>query len=196
MDGFRPPGSRPVSKTKKTRGDAKTPSRPTDESYRAWRPPPLSHPSVHGPTDSTEERMGLPATETSTRWDSVGSAPAVSNEGLRQHRRVALSAEIHLESESNLYAGITNNISEGGVFVATPNLLDRGTVLDLEFSVPDGGPPIRTTGLVRWIREDLDSIEGPPGMGVQFVELDEAARRRLERFVQMRDTIYFDDDLF
>jgi uncharacterized protein (TIGR02266 family) len=138
--------------------------------------------------------MGLPATDISTRWESVAHTPTVSADGIRHHRRVSLSTEIHLGSESNLYAGLTNNLSRGGVFVATPDLLAKGTVLDLEFSIPDGGPPIRTTGLVRWIREDLDSIEGPPGMGVQFVELDEHVRGRLERFVELRDTLYYDDD--
>ena len=140
--------------------------------------------------------MGLPAAEISARWESVASAPTPDATGVRRHRRIAVTAEVHLESESNLYAGITNNLSEGGVFVATPELLAKGTVLDLEFSIPDGGPPIRTTAVVRWIREDLDSIEGPPGMGVQFVELGEKTQRRLERFVQLRDTLYYDEDLF
>jgi uncharacterized protein (TIGR02266 family) len=140
--------------------------------------------------------MGLPAADISARWESVASTPTTDATAVRRHRRVSVRAEVHLESESNLYAGITNNLSEGGVFVATPELLAKGTVLDLEFSIPDGGPPIRTTAMVRWIREDLDSIEGPPGMGVQFVELPETAKRRLERFVELRDTLYYDEDLF
>ncbi len=115
---------------------------------------------------------------------------------VRRHRRVGLRTEVHLESASNLYAGLTNNISEGGLFVASDQLLPRGSVLDLEFSLPDGGPPVRTTGVVRWLREDLDSIEEPPGMGVQFVELSEATRTRLERWVKLRDTLYYDEDLF
>ncbi len=140
--------------------------------------------------------MGLPAADISTHWESVASAPTFDTDKVRKHRRVAVAAEVHLESESNLYAGITNNISEGGVFVATPQLLAKGTVLDLEFSIPDGGPPIRTTAVVRWLREDLDDIEGPPGIGVQFVELGDTAKARLERFVELRDTMYYDEDLF
>ena len=136
------------------------------------------------------------ATEASTQWDSVACHGAMSSDSTRQHRRVALRTEVHLESESNLYAGITNNLSEGGLFVAAESLLAKGTVLDLEFSIPDGGPPIRTTGVVRWLREDLEGIESPPGMGVQFVELSERARTRLECFVQHRDTLYFDDEIF
>ena len=140
--------------------------------------------------------MGLPAADISTHWDSVASSPCVDPAPVRRHRRVTVAAEVHLESESNLYAGITNNISQGGVFVATPELLGKGTVLDLEFSIPDGGPPIRTTGVVRWLRENLEDIEGPPGMGVQFVELAEPAKRRLECFVELRDTLYYDEDVF
>ncbi len=139
--------------------------------------------------------MGYPATDISTQWDSVARAPSVNTRRVRRHCRTTIAAEVHLESESNLYAGITNNLSQGGVFVATPELMCKGTVLDLEFSIPDGGPPIRTTRIVRWLREDLDNTEGAPGMGVQFVELAERARRRLERFVELRDTLYYDEDL-
>jgi uncharacterized protein (TIGR02266 family) len=139
--------------------------------------------------------MGLPAADIATHWDSVASSGSLDG-AIRRHRRVTIAAEVHLESESNLYAGITNNLSEGGLFVATADLLAKGTVLDLEFSIPDGGPPIRTTGVVRWLREDLEHIEAPPGMGIQFVELADATRHRLERFVQQRDTLYHDEDLF
>ncbi len=135
-------------------------------------------------------------TGASTHWDSVASHASPSVGATRQHRRVSLRTEVHLESDSNFYAGIANNVSQGGLFVASERLLAKGSVLDLEFSIPDGGPSIRTTGLVRWLREDLEGIEGPPGMGVQFVELDERARERLEIFVQHRDTLYYDDDLF
>jgi uncharacterized protein (TIGR02266 family) len=139
--------------------------------------------------------MGLPAADIATHWETITSGASM-NGAVRRHRRVLVAAEVHLESDSNLYAGITNNVSEGGVFVATRNLLAKGTVLDLEFTLPDGGPSIRTTGVVRWLREDLEHIEAPPGMGIQFVELADAARNRLERFVEKRDTLYYDEDLF
>lgn len=111
----------------------------------------------------------------------------------RRHERASLATEVHLTSASNIYTGLADNVSEGGLFVATTEFLPRGTVIDLAFSLPDGGPPIRTSGVVRWIREDLDEIEEPPGMGVQFVELSEAARARLERFVSHRGTIFYED---
>ncbi len=113
----------------------------------------------------------------------------------RRYQRASLRTEVDLVSESNLYAGITNNISEGGLFVASEELLQLGTVIDLVFSLPDDGPPLRITGIVRWVREDLEAIEAPPGMGVQFVGLEETARRRLERFIHQRDTYYYDEDL-
>jgi uncharacterized protein (TIGR02266 family) len=129
-----------------------------------------------------------------TTWEADPMASPGIDAG-RRHRRIGLRTEVHLESDSNFYTGLTNNLSEGGLFVATAELLARGTVLDLEFSLPDGGPPVRLTGVVRWIRENHENIEGPPGMGVQFVELDDRTQARLERFVHMRDTLYYDDDL-
>lgn len=139
--------------------------------------------------------MSTAVASIATQWDVEHVAAPGAEPGRRQ-RRISLRTAVHLESDSNLYAGVTNNLSEGGLFVAATELLARGTVLDLEFSLPDGGPPIRTTGVVRWIREDLECIEEPPGMGVQFVELDERTAARLERFVEQRDTLYYDEDLF
>jgi len=139
--------------------------------------------------------MDSAAAKVAASWDVQRVAQVAADLG-RRHRRISLRTEVHLESVSNLYTGLSNNLSEGGVFVATADLLARGTVLDLEFSIPDGGPSIQTTGVVRWTREDGEDIDGPPGMGVQFVELDDRARVRLERFVALRDTLYFDDDPF
>ena len=53
----------------------------------------------------------------------------------RQHTRVQLQTEIHLTSESNFYTGLSNDISEGGVFVATHQLESVGTELEMEFSL-------------------------------------------------------------
>lgn len=111
----------------------------------------------------------------------------------RQHLRATLKTSVHLSSESNFYTGFSNDISEGGIFVATHNVLPRGSFMDIEFSLPDDGAPIRVQGEVRWVREYRQDSDGHPGMGLEFRNLQEADRQRILSFVKMRDTLFYED---
>lgn len=118
--------------------------------------------------------------------------PAPDNR--REHTRVVLKTSVHLASESNFYTGFSDNISEGGIFIATYNHAPLGTKLSLEFSLPDDGPAIRVEGEVRWLREFNPDSDAPPGMGFRFLELDDESRSRVERFCRARDTLFYDDE--
>jgi uncharacterized protein (TIGR02266 family) len=127
----------------------------------------------------------------------TGPQPAFAEgEGPRQHDRSILQTVVDFTSESNFYTGITDNISEGGIFVATFECLGVGTRVQLEFSLPDAGPPVAVEGEVRWSREYLQDggREVLPGMGLRFVGLKPADRERIEVFVSRRETIFYDDD--
>lgn len=110
----------------------------------------------------------------------------------RASRRIALKTAVHLESASNFYTGFSRNLSEGGLFVATYNQFPLGTVVNLEFSLADEGPPISVQGEVRWSSDPTPDGDGHVGLGLQFVDLAEGDRQRIERFVSQRDTIFYD----
>ncbi len=101
----------------------------------------------------------------------------------REHQRVELVAEITATSEANFFAGFTENISEGGVFVSTLAPPDVGETIDVTIAI-EGEEPLRLQGVVRWIREDET---GPTGCGVQWVDLDPEQRRRLQELVARLD---------
>jgi uncharacterized protein (TIGR02266 family) len=110
----------------------------------------------------------------------------------RQHPRATIKTAVHLGSESNFYSGFTNDLSEGGLFVATHLVLPIGTRLDLEFSLPDDDTPIRAQGEVRWTREYNPSSDGAPGLGLRFLKLELADRDRIDAFVKLRETLFYD----
>jgi uncharacterized protein (TIGR02266 family) len=110
---------------------------------------------------------------------------------IRQHRRVDLHVEITLESESNFYAGVSNNVSEGGVFVATHAAPPVGATVTLSLSLPGTGR-FALAGVVRWVREDEVCHGSVPGCGIQWTELPPDARMAIERFVRSRDTELYD----
>ena len=75
-----------------------------------------------------------------------------------------------------------HNLSLGGMFLATEYSFRAGTVLQLEFRLPDegnGGAPVHARAVVRWRRW----WRSPRGMGVQFVELEGRGRDRLKEWL-------------
>ena len=112
----------------------------------------------------------------------------------RTHRRITFIADISFTSDSNFYTGFTRDISEGGVFVATYNSFPVGTIMELQLQMPDGGEPIKVKGEVRWYAEHNEESDGHPGVGLRFIGLSEENRRRIDRFVSVRDSIFFDDE--
>ncbi len=118
-----------------------------------------------------------------------GEEPVVLLER-RAVRRVDLEVGIGFHSESNFYTGFSGDISEGGLFVATYDLLPVGTEVNLSFWLPDG-QEVTTRGRVAWVRRAQG--EQPPGMGIRFVALSDEARDAIGRFVARREPIFHDD---
>lgn len=79
------------------------------------------------------------------------------------------------------------NISRGGIFINTRNPLAVGSVVRLIISLPDAAFPFDLTGrVIRVHPYDPNAEHAPdqvPGMGIEFVDVDEDKRARLERFV-------------
>ena len=114
---------------------------------------------------------------------------------LRAHERFALEVAVNMESDSNFWAGVTDNISEGGVFIATLDPPPIGAVIEISLSLPYREQPYWLKGEVRWHRPLSAAIDGAPaGIGVRFVEVPVETARAILRFVRERDTILFDQD--
>lgn len=113
----------------------------------------------------------------------------------RTFQRFPLKVEVGFTSEHNFYTGFVQNLSSGGLFVATHNPSKVGEVLEISFSVPGLERPCTALCLVRWIREyDPLVPDMVPGMGLQFSQLEPEARSAIELFIQHREPIFFDDE--
>ncbi len=107
----------------------------------------------------------------------------------RSSLRVTFEAEISLSSDSQFFAGLTRNVSRGGVFVATFRNLPLGSSVTMQLTLPEG--TILARGTVRWRREA--GPDTPPGLGIAFEGLDDEAKRTIERFFELRAPLYHDD---
>jgi uncharacterized protein (TIGR02266 family) len=121
------------------------------------------------------------------------SAPGAAAAPGRGSARIPMQTQVDMSSDSNVFTGFSTNLSEGGVFVATVNLLPVGTPVDLTFSLP-GKTRITVKGEVRWTREIDDRVPDVfPGVGVRFVELGVDAAQALHRFVAEREPLFYPD---
>jgi len=112
----------------------------------------------------------------------------------RKSSRVALETCVNLASDSNFYTGFSEDISEGGVFVATYCLQPIGTLVELTFGLP-GGFSVSAKGSVRWIRDVLDLDDrSSPGMGIAFEAISAEDKSLIEQFMRNRPPIFYSDE--
>ncbi len=76
------------------------------------------------------------------------------------------------------------NISRGGIFINTRNPLAVGTTVRLIISLPDTAFPFDLSGRVMRVNEFDNPSNQVPGMGIEFIDVDEDKRARIERFVE------------
>jgi uncharacterized protein (TIGR02266 family) len=117
------------------------------------------------------------------------AAPAAAAQ--RGSKRVKMQASVDLSSDDNFFNGFSSNISDGGLFVATVNLVPLGTEVDLHFTLPSG-EKLDVHGVVRWHREVNDAVpDAFPGLGVQFTRLDGPAQKAIASFVADREPMFY-----
>jgi uncharacterized protein (TIGR02266 family) len=99
---------------------------------------------------------------------------------------------IDLCSEHNFWTGLTMNISEGGVFVATHEILPVGSPVALHLELPRERR-IMVLGEVRWSRAYTGDDDVPPGLGIKFVGLDLESLSAIRRFMtKIREPLLFE----
>lgn len=90
---------------------------------------------------------------------------------------------------------LIKNISKGGVFIETTMPFQLGSVVEMEFRMPENNQMVRAKGIVRW-RND-GSIQGQPvGMGVEFYTLSAIDKKAISEFVRLETARSLADKLF
>ena len=99
----------------------------------------------------------------------------------RRSIRVLVDLEVDYQCEDTYLFAYITDVSAMGIFVRTNNPEAIGTRLNLRFALPNDPHPLELEGQVTWINPfrpgDLNNLH--PGMGVKFINLDDATRQRL-----------------
>jgi uncharacterized protein (TIGR02266 family) len=79
------------------------------------------------------------------------------------------------------------NVTRGGIFLASREPRPVGEVLRFEVLLRQGDPVLSGRGRVAWVKEfNPAEPHRPYGMGVQFLDIDPAARPVLERLLERK----------
>lgn len=82
----------------------------------------------------------------------------------RSHQRHAITLPIEVEYQGRRVAGMTHNVSLGGMFIVCPEVAPFGEQVQLRFEIEQLGRPVVTEAVVRW-------VDPAAGIGVQFAGL-------------------------
>jgi len=108
----------------------------------------------------------------------------------RAYLRVPENHFIRYRSRSALAStlALLENLSGGGLFIHTPDLLPPGTSVDVDFNVEHEGRGyvVCCQGKVAWVAQD--SMQSPlgPGFGIKFVDPPPEVEALLEKIVSHR----------
>jgi uncharacterized protein (TIGR02266 family) len=130
--------------------------------------------------------------ETQEPREDVTFRTAAPAENRRTHARYAVDLEVSMSSEHNFYAALVENISAGGIFIATHITRPVGEQLELSIALP-GGLSLHCTGEVRWTRAYSENSNSKPGLGIRFLGLSPEAAGLIERFVRNREPLLYDE---
>lgn len=99
----------------------------------------------------------------------------------REHQRIPYAVEVEFRTASSFLVAYSVNLSRGGLFVETETDVPVGNEVSLRLGVPGTGS-VSVTGVVAW-RRGRDSGDGPPGLGVEFVDLGPDIGAVIDRLV-------------
>ena len=101
----------------------------------------------------------------------MDAPPAQPMRALKRRNTARIDAEfdVDMTSEHNFFTGFSEDLSEGGVFIATYEPRRIGEHLAIAFRLPGDETPIRAVVEVKWMREQNFEASVPPVKRVNAV---------------------------
>ncbi len=96
----------------------------------------------------------------------------------RRELRLTTSFRVRYATMDELVVAYSSNLSRGGLFLKSEELLPVGARVMLTLELPDDGPELSVACVVVFTRDT-----GLRGMGVKFDDPDEVTKQRVEAFI-------------
>jgi tetratricopeptide (TPR) repeat protein len=162
---------------------------PIDDAARISGPPNARGPALPPPAAASSKPPAMPAPPPA----SGPTHPKISIAPLPDDpKRVSLEVNIGSTTDSNFYVDASDQLIDGGVFVATYEALDEGTLVTLTLTLP-GKIIARAYGRVVITRDLMDAFaDHIPGMGIAFEKIDARSFALIERFARKRAPMFME----
>ena len=104
----------------------------------------------------------------------------------RNYPRTPLALKIRYSTpEGKQIDSLTGGVGGGGLFIESSEPLATGTRLTVEFALPQRPTEtLKAVGKVAWTRKKPERYLLFPGMGIQFMEIEEQAQKDLNALVE------------
>jgi uncharacterized protein (TIGR02266 family) len=99
----------------------------------------------------------------------------------REHGRMPYSVLVEFRTPSSFLVAYSVNLSRGGLFLETDADIPMGAPVTIDFGIPNAGQ-ISLNGTVSW-RRGSESPDGPPGLGIEFVDVAPQLGTLIDRLV-------------
>ena len=98
----------------------------------------------------------------------------------RSSPRIPVEMWVEESTDRELYFQRGANISAGGIFLERTIPHSKGTIVNLQFTLPDDSVPIKVKGEI----VNVGDATGELGMGVKFLDLKDEDLHRIEEFIE------------
>ena len=153
---------------------------------RVQRASPVPDPHIHVDTLAARAVWGRMALVSEPLETKAVDAP--ETEERRRHPRAPVDLQVGLKFDSvqQFLAAYAEDISESGMLLRGDHaaaVREIGQELELRF---DAGNRRIVQGRARVVRVDSGDAASTPGIGIEFVELDETSRKLVEAIVRIK----------
>ena len=138
------------------------------------------------------------STKSKSKSETVVMNPAAHSEddvvlhNNRETHRVSIELEVTASGQHNFFHGMTEDISQGGLFVVTTQLYPIGTRVEISLLL-DGNSLVISADVV-WLRDVSDSEDAPCGMGLRFSSVAEEHLEKIRHFLHKKEPLFFEMD--
>lgn len=124
---------------------------------------------------------------------AVASTDDVLLSNNRESKRVSMELEVTTSGQHNFFHGMTEDVSQGGLFVATTQIFPLKTRVSITLHLDGAGLEIATE--VVWLREHaLTDSDAPRGMGLRFLQISEDDLEKIRHFLHKKEPLFFELD--
>ncbi len=102
----------------------------------------------------------------------------------RRSRRLHHDLPVAYRTLGGFLSDWATNISQGGIFINTRSPLPVGTTVRLMVQLPGVSFPCDLVGRVARVVAWRDDVRDPPGMAIEFTEIDRERRDRIGELVE------------